>query len=119
MNQTSSQQGSSSNPMAPGESLHLVVWHPVPSLNKLFAMTQWQRCKEKKATQLAFRSALRAIVGGFSTPIIWRAGVSTSLIAADTPSSSQTTVPRTSSSILAKRKCGEEKMNELKSTSKG
>ena len=76
-------------------SIKLVVRHRVPSLNVLFAMSHWQRTKEKKATQAAFRSALRAIEGGLSTPIIWRAGVNTSLIVADTQNSSPTTGSKT------------------------
>lgn len=75
--------------------INLVVRHRVPSLNELFRMSHWQRTKEKKATQAAFKSALRAIEGGLSTPIIWRAGVNTSLIVADTPSSSPTTGSKT------------------------
>ena len=40
--------------------LRLVVRHPVPSLNRLFAMNPWQRRREKLATQGAFASALSA-----------------------------------------------------------
>lgn len=39
--------------------LILIVKHPVPSLNRLFAMTQWQRHREKKATLDALLSGLR------------------------------------------------------------
>jgi hypothetical protein len=46
--------------------MKLVVYHPVPSLNKLFGMNHWQRQKEKKATQAAFRSALLALGDGYS-----------------------------------------------------
>jgi hypothetical protein len=76
-------------------SIKLVVRRRVPSLNVLFAMSHWQRTKEKNATQAAFKSALRAIEGGLSTPIIWRAGVNTSLIVADTPNLFQTTGSKT------------------------
>jgi hypothetical protein len=36
------------------EFLRLVVRHPVPSVNRLFAMNPWQRRREKQATQAAF-----------------------------------------------------------------
>ena len=47
--------------------LTLNVYHPVPSLNKLFAMGHWQRKKEKEATQRAVLSALQVAESGFST----------------------------------------------------
>lgn len=50
--------------------LLLVIRHPVPSLNALFGMQHWQRVKEKKATQAAFLSALRALDAELSTQTI-------------------------------------------------
>lgn len=46
------------NPQLRG-TLLLIVKHPVPSLNTLFAMTQWQRHREKKATLDALLLGLR------------------------------------------------------------
>lgn len=45
---------------APSDVIKLVVRHPVPSLNRLFSMTPWDRHREKKATQAAFMFALSA-----------------------------------------------------------
>ena len=45
----------------------LIVQHPVPSLNRLFAMTQWQRHREKKDTLAALLSALHPSAEGSST----------------------------------------------------
>lgn len=41
--------------------MKIVVHHPVPSLNRLFNMTPFERRHEKKLTQLKFLSALEAI----------------------------------------------------------
>jgi len=48
----------------------LIVNHPVPSLNALFAMTQWQRHREKKATISALLSALHPSAESSSTQTI-------------------------------------------------
>src|ERR1044072_1644861 len=59
----------------------LEVHHPVPSLNKLFAMNPWQRKKEKVATQDAFLSALRAL-GDDSVIQITSSGNTLSIVSA-------------------------------------
>jgi hypothetical protein len=47
--------------------IKLVVRHPVPSLNKLFAMNPWQRRREKRDTQIEFVSVLLASELGSAT----------------------------------------------------
>src|SRR5689334_16104469 len=47
--------------------IKLVVYHPVPSLNRLFNMNRWQRQKEKRITQAALLLALCPTEQGFST----------------------------------------------------
>jgi hypothetical protein len=69
--------------------LRLVVRHPVPSLNRLFAMNPWQRRREKLATQSAFASALSA--SGFDPAIRTTFVQNISLIASATRDSSRTT----------------------------
>lgn len=48
----------------------LIVRHPVPSLNALFAMTHWERLREKKRTQAAFVSGSLVSDDGSLIPII-------------------------------------------------
>lgn len=69
--------------------LKLVVRHPVPSLNRLFAMNPWQRRREKLATQSAFASALS--VTGIGSAIQTTYARNISLIASATRGSSRTT----------------------------
>ena len=69
--------------------IRLVVRHPVPSLNRLFAMNPWQRRREKLATQSAFASALSA--SGLDSAIQTTFARNTSLIASATRDSSRTT----------------------------
>ena len=66
--------------------IRLVVRHPVPSLNRLFAMNPWQRRREKLATQSAFASALSA--SALASAIQTTFARNTSLIACATRASS-------------------------------
>ena len=65
--------------------IRLVVRHPVPSLNRLFAMSPWRRHREKLATQGAFASALSA--SGLDSVIRTTFARNTSLIACATRAS--------------------------------
>jgi len=58
------------SPPLPG-TLTLIVHHPVPSLNALFAMTHWQRHREKRATLDALLSALSPSALDCSMPTTW------------------------------------------------
>jgi len=49
----------------------LVVRYPVPSLNRLFSMTHWNRQREKRKTQAALLSALSPTAADFSTRITY------------------------------------------------
>jgi hypothetical protein len=69
--------------------IKLVVQHPVPSLNRLFAMNPWQRRREKIATQAAFASALSA--SGLDSAIRITFARNTSLTAFVTQGSSRMT----------------------------
>lgn len=80
----------------------IVVRHPVPSLNRLFAMDPWQRRREKIATQCAFASALSASGAAFAIQITFARN--TSWIAFVTPASSPTTRRSLSHSKSAKSK---------------
>lgn len=55
-------KGSPSSPTEVGQKLEFVLFvrHKVPSLNALFGMHPWSRYKEKRSTQVAFLSALKA-----------------------------------------------------------
>lgn len=66
----------------------LVVRHPVPSLNRLFAMNPWQRRREKQLTQNAFAYALRDSGADYS--ILTTFAQNTLLIASNMPDSSLT-----------------------------
>ena len=79
--------------------IRLVVRHPVPSLNRLFAMNPWQRRREKLATQAAFAFALSA--SGLASAIQTTFARNTSLTACATRASSRTTRRNASRS-----KCG-------------
>ena len=84
--------------------IRLVVRHPVPSLNRLFAMNPWQRRREKLATQGAFASALSA--SGLDSVIQTTFARNTSLIASATRDSSRTTRQTASRSRSAKSAVG-------------
>lgn len=104
--------------MQKGSSVKLVVYHPVPSLNKLFAMNPWQRRKEKKTTQCAFRDALsasQATEGDYLTLITLREAASIFSIAVNIHSLSTTTGPKTSSSKCVRRKSPAKALSALKS----
>ena len=92
--------------------LRLVVRHPVPSLNRLFAMNPWQRRREKRATQGAFASALSA--SGLDSAIQTTFARNTSLIAFATRGSSPTT-RRTASRLKCGKSAAAALNNELKS----
>ena len=92
--------------------LRLVVRHPVPSLNRLFAMNPWQRRREKRATQGAFASALSA--SGLDSAIQTTFARNTSSIASATRGSSPTTGP-TASRLKCGRSAADGPNNELKS----
>lgn len=79
-------------------SCKLIIYHPVPSLNRLFGMNHWQRRREKKATQAAFLSMLKA--SGFDSWTTTICAASFSLTASATRSSSRTT--RQSSSLRSR-----------------
>lgn len=53
--------------MNTSNSITLVVAHPVPSLNTLFAMSHWGRKRERDKTQAALLSALSATATDSST----------------------------------------------------
>ena len=80
--------------------IKLVVRHPVPSLNRLFAMNPWQRRREKLATQAAFASALSA--SALDSAIQTTFARNTSLIASATRDSSRMTRRSLSRSKCAK-----------------
>jgi len=84
--------------------IRLVVRHPVPSLNRLFAMNPWQRRREKLATQGAFASALSA--SGLDSAIRTTFARNTSLIASATRDSSRTTRLSSSPSKSARSAAG-------------
>ena len=84
--------------------IRLVVRHPVPSLNRLFAMNPWQRRREKLATQAAFASALSASALGSAIQTTFARN--TSLIASATRDSSPTTRRSASRSKCAKNDVG-------------
>lgn len=67
----------------------MVIYHTVPSLNRLFAMNHWQRRREKKATQAAFLSMLKASGADSSTTTICAQSFLSTAFA--TPGSSRTT----------------------------
>ena len=92
--------------------LRLVVRHPVPSLNRLFAMNPWQRRREKRATQGAFASALSA--SGLDSAIRTTFARNTSLIASATPGSSRT-IRWSASRSKSARSAAAALNNELKS----
>lgn len=93
-------------------SIKIVVLHPVPSLNKLFAMNHWQRSRERKATRAAFMSALRATAKDSLTQITSLEDANTSLTACAMQGLSKTTDRKT-----FRLKCGKksQKMSEQKS----
>jgi len=87
--------------------LKLVIRHPVPSLNRLFAMNHWARQKEKQKTQQWFYSALcesQVTEDDYSTLITLREAASIFLIAVNMHNSSRTTGRKTSPSKSAKKK---------------
>lgn len=87
--------------------IKLAVHHPVPSLNKLFAMNPWARKREKVKTQKAFHAAMlesSAIEGDYSTLIILREAASIFWIAVHSAGLSATTTRRRSRSKSAKSK---------------
>jgi hypothetical protein len=102
MNNNSNNSDSGSNPMEHG--VRLVVRYPVPSLNKLFAMSHWERHQEKKRTQAAFASALQAIAADYLTPTTSLGDASISSIVAAIRDSSQMIDPKTSTLLRSKRK---------------
>jgi len=73
--------------------LKLVVFHRVPSLNRLFAMNPWERREEKVRTQNAFMSSLQA--SGEGSAILTTFVRNISSTASDTPDSSETTPAKT------------------------
>jgi hypothetical protein len=92
--------------------IRLVVRHPVPSLNRLFAMNPWQRRREKLATQGAFASALSA--SGLDCATLTTFARNTSLIASGMRGSSETT-RRSSSRSKSARSAAGRSNNEPKS----
>lgn len=85
--------------------IKLVLKHPVPSLNKLFAMNPWQRKKEKQKTQVAFHGALlrsQATEDDYLTLITLREAASIFWIAVNTASSYRTIAKKTSSLLSIK-----------------
>ena len=95
-----------------GNGIKIVVRHPVPSLNRLFAMNPWQRRREKLATQAAFASALSA--SGLDSATQTTFARNTSLIASATRDSSRMT-RRSSSRSRSARSGADEPSNEPKS----
>lgn len=85
----------------PGE-FRIVVRHKVPSLNELFSMHPWSRYKEKRSTQVAFLSALKAADAGSSIPIT--SAPSGSWIASAIAALSQTIGQKTSRSEFTKQR---------------
>ncbi len=88
----------------------LVLKHPVPSLNRLFAMHPFERLKEKKQTQRAFLSALEASGADLLTRTTFVQN--TWLIASDMRKLSQTTAQNIFDSASNKSSALKEK-NEL------
>lgn len=84
--------------------LKLIVRHPVPSLNKLFAMNHWQRHKERNQTQLALLSALQVSAKDLSIQTTLLEGQNTLLMACDTLASYLTTDRKIFHSKLSKGK---------------
>lgn len=78
--------------------IKLVLDYEVPSLNKLFGMTHWDRMDEKKRAARALLSALQAAAPDSSTPTTLSAEQSTLLTACATLASYLTIGHRTSSS---------------------
>jgi hypothetical protein len=56
------------NPLSEG-TLTLRLNYRVPSLNRLFAMSHWQRLSEKKAARLALASASSSFVSAADSKI--------------------------------------------------
>lgn len=84
------------------QNIKFVVRHPVPSLNKLFAMNPWRRRREKKSTQTAFAYALRD--SGFDSSTLTMFARNTSSTAFATRVLSQTTALPTSPSKFVRKK---------------
>lgn len=94
--------------------MKIVVRHPVPSLNRLFAMTPFDRQREKKKTQAAFLFALEAIGADSSTLTTFARN--TSLIASGMRGLSETTLRKIFASPSNNSKSNAE-TNEPKSKS--
>jgi len=95
----------------------LITKHPVPSLNALFAMTHWQRHREKKATLTALLSALSPSALAYSMPTTWWEDRSILRTAYDTLASYQAMQKRKSVLKSASKKLSPKQRNAPKSKS--
>lgn len=81
--------------------MKLVVDYKIPSLNTLFAQTQWDRHQEKKVVLKAVLHALsasRALEPGCLTPTTLPEGVNSSLMPSATRKQSRMTIRKASPS---------------------
>jgi len=80
----------------------LIIRHPVPTINALFAMTHWGRHRERKKTQDAFACGWSVSGDGSLTPITWLPSGSSTVSAMR--ATSQTTERKTLSLKSARKK---------------